>query len=588
MISPVGTIRTRAGRRRQALRQGELPRSRDGFRGSTRGGGGVGARKGAALAVLVASTLGLTTGFAAAAAPLLEPDIVAYKVVGDNQLTAHVFKPEGTGGARSAIVILHGGGWTTGEPSWAYGAARRFVGLGMVAIAGQYRLSGASRPGVTPLEAMADARSLFRWVREHHAELGIDPRRIVGYGWSAGAHLVASAAIWSGEETGVSCAPDAMILSSPAISLHEDRWLKEILRGRAAPADVSPDSHVRPGLPPTLILQGRDDTVTPLRATERFHRAMLAAQNESELIVFDGVGHLFTPSSRPDSGWPEPDPEVSRQAKAKMQEFLRVRGFLDRAPRRAEAEHLIIEWADGVPTEAVEAAKDEGARFYALVAGALGHGPPSKVTILLNGDPERADGSRGYPRVDGFGRIHLYQFTPDVSSYFSALAHEMVHVFRITRPNKDWFFEEAFAEFVALKIDPSLDGFPWFGFPVDLVAGQWIAAGEDIPLTTLQERHKQLNLTCKAQSYALRASFFLWLAQTYGEGAVYAMATQERAGERSQYRQFFGDDLDALASKWRADALEAFRAIDDGESRADAYRDSPIKYMTVCKEGDQF
>jgi len=283
------------------------------------------------LVILILLCAAITAISAADDPAPLDPVIHVYAKHGETELTAHVFTPDKRNPVRSAIVILYGGGWSMGEASWSYGAARRFAGLGMVAIAGQYRLSGDEHPGVTPIEAMADARALFRWVRANRDELGIDPGRVAGYGWSAGAHLVASAAIWTdvdeGEELG--CAPDAMILSSPALSLHHDNWLKKLLGDRAKAADVSPDEHVRKGMPPALILQGRADTVTPLAATRRFHEAMLAADNESELIVFDGVGHLFTPSTEPDTDWPNPDPEVAKRAKQAMEEFLRERGFVD-------------------------------------------------------------------------------------------------------------------------------------------------------------------------------------------------------------------------------------------------------------------
>ena len=261
----------------------------------------------------------------------IDPVVHVYATHGDLELTAHVFAPEKRAEARSAIVILHGGGWTIGEPSWGYGPARRFAELGMLAIAGQYRLSGSKNPGVTPLEAMADTRALFRWVRANSKELGIDPDRVAAYGWSAGAHLIACAAIWTDVDEGeeLSCAPDAMILSSPAVSLHHDGWMKRILGDRAEVADLSPDRHVRPGMPPTLILQGRSDTVTPLAGTQRFHDAMLAAHNESELIVYDGVGHLFTPATESDKGWPNPDAEVSEAARKVMERFLRARSFVD-------------------------------------------------------------------------------------------------------------------------------------------------------------------------------------------------------------------------------------------------------------------
>ncbi len=89
----------------------------------------------------------------------------------------------------AAIVLFHGGGWAMGEPAWAFSRAQHFAERGMVAIAAQYRLS--DQKAITPHEAMADARAVIRWVRAHADSLGIDPKRVAAYGWSAGGHLAA-------------------------------------------------------------------------------------------------------------------------------------------------------------------------------------------------------------------------------------------------------------------------------------------------------------------------------------------------------------------------------------------------------------
>ena len=125
-----------------------------------------------------------------------------------------------------------------------------------------------------------------------------------------------------------SAAPDALLLKSPAVALESDGWMKRILLGRADAREISPADHVRSGLPPLIIVQGKTDTVTPTDGVRRFCEAMLAAGNRCDLHVFDGVGHLFTPSSEPDDGWPNPDGEVVEDADQKIDAFLESVGFL--------------------------------------------------------------------------------------------------------------------------------------------------------------------------------------------------------------------------------------------------------------------
>lgn len=250
-----------------------------------------------------------------------------------------------------------------------------------------------------------------------------------------------------------------------------------------------------------------------------------------------------------------------------------------------ETEHLVLQWPGDVIDEAgLDMAARRGEQLYGAIAGMLGYEPRFPVTIVLEGPAERPDGSRGYPRVDGFGRIHLFQFGPDHASWFNALAHELVHVFRIhRRPHHDWFFEEGFAEFVARRVDDSLDGFPWYGFDPVLVAGQWIAAGEDLSLSDLRANHEELNLPCKLQSYALRYSFFDYLGRTFGDEKVIAMSNAERAGGLDDYSQTFGLDFGQLASAWRMDLMARYHEIEGREELAHAYRTgSPAQYQPVC------
>src|SRR5262245_40416576 len=79
-----------------------------------------------------------------------------YREIGGDSLHAYGFLPRGHGknDSTNAILLFHGGGWSSGAAEWTFTAAQRFADAGLVAVAIEYRLSTGE---VTPIEALADA-----------------------------------------------------------------------------------------------------------------------------------------------------------------------------------------------------------------------------------------------------------------------------------------------------------------------------------------------------------------------------------------------------------------------------------------------
>ncbi len=212
--------------------------------------------------------------------------------------------------------------------------------------------------------------------------------------------------------------------------------------------------------------------------------------------------------------------------------------------------------------------------------------------MLIEGEARQADGSYKIPHVDGLGRIHLYRYTHSDESYFTALPHEAVHVFRRwirNTPVWDPFLEEAFASYVSDQVAPVNPGFPLYGHPLTVVAAQWFVRGEGIPLQTLMQRHRQLNLPCKAQSYSLRTSFFHYLHQTYGKASVMRLAYGGKPHSLPLYEEIFGKSFAALESAWKKDLLQRFSQLKNAQQLADSYRSkTPVAYWRICRSGEDF
>lgn len=277
--------------------------------------------------LLVLGMVGFLSGRSATAPPQTpqQPQAHIYREIGGRKLHAFVFLPEDRNvpAPRAAVVLVHGGAWRFGSAEWTFAAARRFAGWGLVAVAVDYRLSVN---GSTPVEALDDTRAAFRWVRERAADFRIDPKRVAGYGVSAGGQLVSVAALGrfpNEAPDGPSSGPDLLLLWSPAVFAPSD-----LLPPGVKASDHSPMDLAGPSAPPTCIINGDKDTVTPLPHAEQFRDRVVRAGGVCELHVYPGVGHLLTRDVANQLDKFDPDPKFTEDAYAQIERFLRERGFL--------------------------------------------------------------------------------------------------------------------------------------------------------------------------------------------------------------------------------------------------------------------
>ena len=247
-----------------------------------------------------------------------------YREVDGDSLHAYVFLPpeRREGEKASAILLFHGGGWSAGAPDWTFATARRFADAGLVAVAVEYRLATGK---VTPVDALADACAAFAWIRSRAADFGLTGL-VAGYGVSAGGHLVAATAT-VGCPGGVA-GPDALLLWSPAIDPVGDGWFTKLLQDRATAADLSPARHVGPATPPSSIVHGERDTLTPLAGARRYCDALTARGRRCELHVYPGVGHLLTRNLVNQESDFDPDPAARADGMSRHDSFLRSLGFV--------------------------------------------------------------------------------------------------------------------------------------------------------------------------------------------------------------------------------------------------------------------
>ncbi|MDR2675148.1 MAG: alpha/beta hydrolase [Opitutaceae bacterium] len=248
---------------------------------------------------------------------------LVYKKINGRELRLHVFEPPGkAGGPRPCFVAYHGGGWTSGSPRSMFSFTEWAAKHGMVGISVEYRRYKAGTE-VTVFDCVKDARSAMRHIRAHAAGLGIDPDRIAAGGASAGGHLAAATALFTGvdeadDDLSVPCAPQALVLFSPVIDTSAEGYGGKKIGERWK--ELSPADRVVKGAPPTLLFHGTGDTTTPFKGAEKFRLAMTRAGNTIELVAVEGAIHTYMFK----------DAALYEETLRRMETFLRGLGFAGR------------------------------------------------------------------------------------------------------------------------------------------------------------------------------------------------------------------------------------------------------------------
>lgn len=111
---------------------------------------------------------------------------IPYVSPGHERQVLDVYAPNGASNAPVAFWI-HGGGWQAGDKSSVQHKPQAFVDKGYVFVSTNYRLL----PDFDMGTIIRDIAKSLRWVHDHVAEYGGDPRRIFVMGHSAGAQLAA-------------------------------------------------------------------------------------------------------------------------------------------------------------------------------------------------------------------------------------------------------------------------------------------------------------------------------------------------------------------------------------------------------------
>ncbi len=232
----------------------------------------------------------------------IEEDVV-YGSGGGRELRCDVYTPPDARTDRTAILLIHGGGWQNGDRGQLRGYGVQLARYGYLCVCPEYRLSGEA---VWPAQ-IHDVKAALRWLRANALALSANPDKIVVSGNSAGAHLALMLAatpnvpVFDGKgghtEVSSSCAAVVAIYPPTALRIGEvGDAVANLFGGKAsveAQDAASPITYVHRHFPPTLLVHGNADDVVPVEASFAMYRNLFDAGAPVELHIYEGAPHAF-------------------------------------------------------------------------------------------------------------------------------------------------------------------------------------------------------------------------------------------------------------------------------------------------------
>jgi acetyl esterase/lipase len=192
------------------------------------------------------------------------------------------------------MVFFHGGAWERDNLQQFQAHAQYLAQRGIICFLAEYRVR--NKHNTTPYEALKDAKSAIRFIRENAATFSVDPAKLIAAGGSAGGHLAAATALIpyyndTTDDLNTSCIPDALVLFNPVIDNGPGGYGYDRIGDNYAL--FSPLHNIRKGAPPTLIHLGTNDRLIPVETVEYYQVIMDKVGSKCELRLYEGKGHGF-------------------------------------------------------------------------------------------------------------------------------------------------------------------------------------------------------------------------------------------------------------------------------------------------------
>ena len=232
----------------------------------------------------------------------------------DPVLRLDVYKPVGAAPApRPAVLLIHGGGWTSFDKGTMQGMGNFLARHGYVAFSVDYRLFSDGKNS-WPAQ-LDDVQRAVRWIRANAPKYDVDPNHIGAFGHSAGAQL---AALLGMEDTRDDSDPalakyssrvQAVVdVSGPTdfTAMHDPERIAflthflnaDYAKNPQAWRNASPVTHVAKADAPFLIVHGTQDQSVSMDQPQELYEKLKAAGVPVSFVKVDDVHTFRTPEGR--------------------------------------------------------------------------------------------------------------------------------------------------------------------------------------------------------------------------------------------------------------------------------------------------
>jgi acetyl esterase/lipase len=150
-----------------------------------------------------------------------------------------------------------------------------------------------------------DVKCSLGWIEAHAVKYGADPSNLALAGDTSGAHLAMLTAYTIGTPDLPPSCPVAIAAVKAVVSLYGITVQPQ--------SNVSPIGYVRPGLPPTLLIQGTIDHVVPPDNAPKMAAQLASVGDQYRLVQLPFTDHVFDLSW---GSWP------TQIARGVIQQFL--------------------------------------------------------------------------------------------------------------------------------------------------------------------------------------------------------------------------------------------------------------------------